>query len=254
MNNKYVLLIGILLAFVFSKAQTIEYKNIWNEAPKNIPSDVSVDAPLMGNGDLKMTVGYEPNLLRYYLSKNDFWRLKSQAENLSGPRPVGFVDIGFNTMANAKFSAIQDLQDGKTTVTLNKKGVRMVSWVSATQNLIFIEMESLQDSLDVSINLSAPYNHLAELKKGSVDSINWMSRSFEKDVDISTKVAVALKVSEQGKTDFILSPGKKILITVAVESKFKNDDPLKEVIGKCNSINKELFQQLKENDAKWWEQ
>jgi hypothetical protein len=69
------------------------FKNVWKESPCNIPNNASIDAPLMGNGNITMSVGYKGNCLRYYLSKNDFWRLRSQADNLSGPRVAGFLDI-----------------------------------------------------------------------------------------------------------------------------------------------------------------
>ena len=59
------------------------FKNNWTKPPAHIPNDVSIDAPLMGNGDVTMNVGYKDNFLRYYVGKNDFWRLRSQADNLS---------------------------------------------------------------------------------------------------------------------------------------------------------------------------
>jgi len=79
--------------------KSVSFNNIWTKPPVHIPNDVSIDAPLMGNGDLTMSVGFKGDQLRYYLSKNDFWRLRSKADGLSGPRVVGFVDIkvnGFN--------------------------------------------------------------------------------------------------------------------------------------------------------------
>ncbi|MBX3256437.1 MAG: hypothetical protein KF862_20035 [Chitinophagaceae bacterium] len=96
------------------------YNNYWTSAPKLIPSDVSTDAPLMGNGDITMSVGYNGNSLRYYLSKNDFWRLRSQADKLSGPRVVGFVDITIEGYGDAGFIARQSLGNGVTTCVLNK--------------------------------------------------------------------------------------------------------------------------------------
>ena len=48
------------------------FKNIWSNPPQHIPNNVSIDAPLMGNGDVTMSVGYQENYLRYYLSKMIF--------------------------------------------------------------------------------------------------------------------------------------------------------------------------------------
>src|SRR6478736_150847 len=69
------------------------FKNTWVKAPANIPSETGIDAPLQGNGDITMSIGYVPGRLRYYLAKNDFWRLQSQFDKLAGPRVAGFLDI-----------------------------------------------------------------------------------------------------------------------------------------------------------------
>ena len=87
------------------------FKNIWNKAPSLIPNNTSIDAPLMGNGNITMSVGYQGSCLRYYLSKNDFWRLRSQADNLSGPRVAGFLDINVDSFSDAGFYAEQNLMD-----------------------------------------------------------------------------------------------------------------------------------------------
>ncbi|MEO8417074.1 MAG: hypothetical protein ABI472_25645, partial [Ginsengibacter sp.] len=38
---------------ITSVAQTV-FKNIWANPPQHIPNNVSIDAPLMGNGDVTM--------------------------------------------------------------------------------------------------------------------------------------------------------------------------------------------------------
>ena len=101
-----------------------EFKNIWNNPPQHIPNNVSIDAPLMGNGDVTMSVGYQKNNLRYYLSKNDFWRLRSKADGLSGPRVVGFVDIKIDGFDNAGFTASQLISNGITTCVLQKMTIK----------------------------------------------------------------------------------------------------------------------------------
>ncbi len=100
-NIKFIIIFIIVFGgtFTFSQNpkndinQALHFKNTWTKPPKNIPNNVSIDAPLMGNGDLTMSLGFDNSRLRFYLSKNDFWRLKSKADGLSGPRSVGFVDI-----------------------------------------------------------------------------------------------------------------------------------------------------------------
>ncbi len=50
---------------ISAMSQPGSFKNIWSKPPEHIPNDVSIDAPLMGNGDITMSLGYNGNRLRY---------------------------------------------------------------------------------------------------------------------------------------------------------------------------------------------
>jgi alpha-L-fucosidase 2 len=243
----------ILISFCFNGfAQPVSFKNIWTTAPVKIPNYVSIDAPLMGNGDVTMSIGYVPDRLRFYLSKNDFWRLKSQADNMSGPRIAAFVDINLNNFNNDAFQAEQNLSDGATTCTLSKNGLKVISWVSATENLIFIELEGGKTAMDISVDLTAPYNHQAILKTGNDKNISWLTRSFTEDVDIPTEVAVSMKIINQTGNSFTLQPGQKIIIALAVEGKFKTENPLPAVLYKCTQVDEKTVQNLRQKQEHWW--
>jgi len=56
---------------VIQKPQ-LEFKNIWNKPRRHIPNNVSIDAPLMGNGDVTMSTGYQKNQLRFIYLKMIF--------------------------------------------------------------------------------------------------------------------------------------------------------------------------------------
>jgi len=94
--NLFFLLVSIILPAQDLKCfavNPVPFKNYWTKPPQRIPGNFSVDAPLLGNGDLTMSIGFKEQTLRFYLSKNDFWRLRSRADGLSGPRVVGFVNL-----------------------------------------------------------------------------------------------------------------------------------------------------------------
>ncbi len=228
--------------------------NTWTKQPANIPKKVSIDAPLMGNGDVTMSVGFSGNLLRYYLSKNDFWRLKSQADNLSGPRVAGFLDIGIEGWEEAGFTAQQQLKNGITTCRLNKNGqqIAATSWVSATENLVIVELVAIDQPAKVSIHLTAPENQQASLKTGKANNIYWLTRAFTDDVDIPSEVALAL-ISPNGNDTIILEPGKKICLALAIESKFKNKKSLENVLSQLTKINENSVATLLEKHNKWWD-
>jgi len=216
------------------------FKNHWTNPPSHIPNDVSIDAPLMGNGDVTMSLGYKGDCLRYYLSKNDFWRLRSQGNGFSGPKVVGLVDIKIEGFDDAGFTAEQLISNGVTPCALNKNSqqVETKSWVSATENLVFIEIRAIDKAAKVSINLSAPENKQARLSIGKANDINWPTRDFTDSVEIPTCVAAALKIINYTNNTIVLQPEKKILHSLVVESKFKNKEPLGYVLGRIIKINK----------------
>jgi alpha-L-fucosidase 2 len=245
----------LLLNVLHGQAQVSAYQNIWTSAPQRIPNNVATDAPLLGNGDITMSMGFKQGCLRYYLSKNDFWRLLSKADLLSGPRVAGFFDVQVSDFEKANFSAAQLLANGLTTCTLQKpdQSIRFKSWVAATDNLIFIEITSVDKPVTVSLKLDAPDNKQARLKSGKAHGTAHISREFADDVTIPTKVAIAFKVLNDKRYEFKLLPGKKITIAIAMESLFKQPDTLKYVIDKVNSIDDDAQAKLWAQHNTWWD-
>ncbi|MDP4131153.1 MAG: hypothetical protein Q8939_13400, partial [Bacteroidota bacterium] len=252
MKSNLFILFQVLVLTV--TAQPSLYKNTWTKAPVHIPNDGSTDAPLMGNGDVTMSVGYKGHCLRYYLGKNDFWRLRSQAENLSGPRVAGFFDIKIAGFDGAGFSAGQQLSNGITTCLLKKNGqvITARSWVSATRNLIFIELSVLNKPATLSVDLTAPENTQARLSSGKSGEINWLTRSFADSVDIVTEVAIAARAINYPGLRFTLQQGKKLIIVLAVESRFKAGKTLDHVINAVKSSTVDSLTALLAEHNKWW--
>ncbi|WAC09248.1 glycosyl hydrolase family 95 catalytic domain-containing protein [Dyadobacter pollutisoli] len=235
------------------------YYNIWTKPLVSTPSKNKVDGPLMGNGDVTMTTGYMGNTLSHYISKNDFWRLVSpktvtRKDDVSGPRIVGSVDVQIEDLNNARFTADQRLVDGVTTCSLvsDHQKVEAKSWVSATDNLIFIELKAIGKVANVSVSLTAPENKEARLTKGVRGNSLWLTRAFTDSVDIATEVAVALRTIDANSSSFTIEPGKKVVIAVAVESRFKNAEPLKYVLARINNVDRSTAQTQLSKHQQWW--
>ncbi|WP_140939338.1 glycosyl hydrolase family 95 catalytic domain-containing protein [Sphingobacterium lumbrici] len=254
MKRYFIILISLFLAIPVY-AQPTAYKNRWEKAPSRIPHNSSVDAPLMGNGDLTMSVGYKNGKLSYYLSKNDFWRLRSKADGLSGPRVVGILDLKIEGFNDASFSAEQLLNNGITSSWLKnqQQGLEAKSWVSATDNLIFIELTATGKAVKVSIGLTAPDNSMANLKTGKSEGIDWLNRSFQDHVDISTEVAVAIKQLNYTSDTINIELGKPLILALAVESNFKAKDPLAHVLSQIKKINTRSVTKIAQKHNQWWE-
>lgn len=214
----------------------------------------------MGNGDVTMTLGYKGDVLSYYLSKNDFWRLVSpetlaRKDDVSGPRVAGIVDIQIDGYRNAGFAADQRLADGITTSNLSSDGgkVTLQSWVSAVHNAVFIEISATGKPAKVTVGLNAPDNHQARLNRGGDASTLWLTRAFADSVDIATEVAIALKVIDRDHSTFIVEPGKKVMVSIAVESRFKQQKPLEFVLAQLKKTNKQTADAEMDKHAAWWQ-
>ena len=255
---KYILgIIYLLLGISEIAAQPSAYINVWRQAPLHIPNESSTDAPLMGNGDIGMCVGFEKGLLRYYLTKNDFWRLQSKAEHLSGPRVGGYIDLKIKGFENANFEAEQTLNNGATKCTI-KQGTNQCqaySWVAATQNMIITTLTaSGKDSLEIMLTLDTPCNEVAQVEKGVIGKTRYLTRAFIKDTEISTQIAFALKTSNNNSNEeIILSPGESLTLFLAVESKFKKKNPLKHVLKEVGKMNISRSNRLWKEHNLWWQ-
>ena len=241
------------LGLVNGFTQMPAFKNTWVNAPVNIPNDNSIDAPLQGNGDITMSVGYVPGRLRYYLGKNDFWRLQSQFDKLAGPRVAGYLDITIDEISRTNFTAEQNISDGITTCVLYKNSLKSQSWVSATDNLIFIQLESGKNPVDIAINLTAPYNHNAKQEIGEDKNIYWLTRSFTENVDIPTEVSIGMKILNRKNKQFVIGANEKVLIVLSMDSKFKQTNTLQSVIQKCESFKEDQLSFLYQQHEQWWE-
>lgn len=133
----------------------LEFKNIRNKPPQHIPNNVSIDAPLMVNGDVTMSTGYQKNQLRFYLSKNDFWRLRSKADGLSGPRVAGFVDIKIEDFDNAAFTASQLIRNRITTCVRQKNNQNCNSHGNLIENNVYVQVGKIIDGKKEWLNFKS---------------------------------------------------------------------------------------------------
>jgi alpha-L-fucosidase 2 len=236
-------------------AQAPKFKNNWEAAPVHIPNRVSTDAPLLGNGDIGTAIGFEKNTLRYYLTKNDFWRLQSKAEGRSGPRVAGFFDVIVKGNEELGFRASQSLFNGETTCTLSgPRGVLQArTWISATDNLIITELTAMDKPVNLEIRLSAPENRLARLALGHAGEAFYMTRSFRDSVDIPTEISVAFKAIGHSGDTFTLKAGEKLTLALAFESKFKKKAPQAYVSQRVKQLDQPHISALWKKHNAWWD-
>jgi alpha-L-fucosidase 2 len=160
MSKPSIIAVGLMLLWqttggqpedpVRSESQRIvsQHKAVFNRMPVGL-SPYSTDAILLGNGDIAMSISSTPpekgsglkkpppGNLRFWFHKNDMWG--------GGARSVALMDVSFvfdPSKPEPKCSAETDLFTAVTSGTIAQDGgvtVRFRIWVSAVENLIFME-------------------------------------------------------------------------------------------------------------------
>ncbi|SFF20541.1 glycosyl hydrolase family 95 catalytic domain-containing protein [Sunxiuqinia elliptica] len=243
------------------------YRIVFTDPPRKIPVPYSVDAPLLGNGYTGVAISGRPEKQVYYIAKNDFWRLKN-GYNESFPAVLGKIEIDIPELTGATYHLEQNLYDAKTYSIFKKNDAELnyCTYVSAAEDLMIIQL-SLKGNQKVNgkINLLLPGkneiidnppldNKFPAKEETGIeeDGIMWISRAFEKDVDIPTQSAISMNILNEPSNTFTLAPGKKVIIACAFSSNFKSDNCVKTVIDRVAVINKSALKEIEKKHHAWW--
>jgi len=246
-----------------------QYEALWSGSPTDTPSDSSIDGPLLGNGDMLISIGGPPDAVVFHLGKNDFWRLEHGDGN-AAPLPVGTLTLATTDLAGADYGVNQALVDATTRLTLDGgDGVlRMECRVLAQENLLLIGLTAERRDFDVTCRLSVHSGRSSVTTAGDSDGVLWSERAFQaRDVDIPTSVVCAMTTigSDTGghAVDFgsgsppqqpnvTVGDGKTAWVAVAMESLFKSVTPRDDAIARCARLQSSDFPALTAEHAEWW--
>ena len=155
-------LLGIAAADSDPLAIVAKHQAVFTAPPKKVPTNMMVDGPILGNGDLGVAMGGAPERQVFHLSKNDFWtRTPSNAKIIT----IGSLVLEIPAMAGASYRQEQDLALAEVRGTFSKGEVtlRTRSRVDANANLLVTELACEGGALAVSVCQTAgavSYTHL----------------------------------------------------------------------------------------------
>jgi len=177
----------------------------------------STDALLMGNGDMGLSVGGEAEALRFWINKNDFWRLQNQHIGAQ-PKLFGWLDLKAPAMEGATYKIEQTLYDPVTHGTFTKDGATLEfrAKVMATTNVGWIELEAKGRPVDLEITaqltdleLLLPQINVTGSRRSSgvAGEVLWLQRNYDEHVDVESGMAAAVRILDgQGKTQAPWTP------------------------------------------------
>lgn len=251
-----------------SKRVVSPYKAVFRGLSKATPSKTIVDGPLLGNGDMAVClseitevgenrrVRQVANGPRFWLCKNDFWKLAHDYKTgPSGPRVFGGIDVTFPGLEGGSDTE-QNLYEAVTVSNWaggkSGAGVEVRSWVAASENMLVVELKATSKDVEAEVNLWVQEGNGSEVARGGDGATRWVTRKFEKDVEIATEVACAMTMLGTGTSKFTLKVGEPVTILAAMQSRFKSPAPLDDVQKRISGMDEAALGELRKNHAAWW--
>ncbi|MDR1592909.1 MAG: hypothetical protein LBS43_00315, partial [Prevotellaceae bacterium] len=252
------------------QAETIIGKHVirFTKPGERIPSQISVYAPLLGNGYTGIAIAGQPEQQVFYAARNDFWRLKN-SHNESYPLVLGKIELNIPQLKDASFLIEQHLYDAITRARFEKDAftVEYRAYVAATEDVFLVEVSMKgEGTLEGNIRIDLPgekelRNHppveftpSGKTELAVSQGVQYLSRAFEDSVDIPTKAAIALRVEGSPDGKFTLKQGQPVRFVCAFSSNFKSKDCTAEVIRKASEYSSSQRRETEKQHKQWWKE
>ena len=231
-----------------AEVRVMNHRAVFTTPPKKIPSDNSVDAPLLGNGDTLAALGGPPDKLRFHINKNDLWLMR--AAKGCEPRPLARLELDFPGLQGATYRVEQDLQQAITTGRFTQAGVTLVleTGMAATENLLWIKLSAEGGTLQGRAGL-----YLAGQDVAATGDVPVVERRFDQDVLVPAGAACALRVVGGG-SEFTVTPGKPVLVIASICSRFDQPEFRQAAVARANELGPESLERVRAAHVAWWRQ
>jgi len=260
-----------------------KFSTLMEKPPARVPSRDTVDGPLLGNGDLGAVISGKPEAQRYWIGKNNFWRLKD-GHRQGGPRLFGGLEINIAALSGATYRVEQQLFTALTTSRFSKgdSTVVMRSWLAAKDDLLIVELVAEGKPVEVETRLWAAAGRGSKEELGQQDARLWVTKAFA-DEKIPTAAACVLtaiggtvtlpalepaveavvpnpppkrppplQTKSQPGPKFTLQPGQKVTLAVALQSSMDVPDPLAAAQAKAAGLDGAGLASLWARHSQWW--
>ncbi len=248
--------------------EIIESHRIGFTAPaKHVPSQTMVDGPLLGNGDIGVVVAGNPEALRFYIGKNDFWGIKTQA-----PMAVGQVRIHTPALAGALYQAECDMRRAHWQGMFTNGAVALTTraWVDANSNRFFVELVNDGTTpLEIAVTTvkgagssSAPPTSVppapgpATVKQIGGEPDAGLSFSYEPDAGKpnARTLGMAVRILQSNGRTVTLAPHARAVVAAAIFTDLDAKGPLHDAQQALAGLTPEIVSEYAAAHRSWWEE
>ncbi len=231
-----------------------KYKGIFTSPPKKVPTLFTPDGPIAGNGDVGIVYGGSTEKQCFYFSKNDFWKAKLGYAD-GGICLPGGLNISVKELKGADYHVEQGIDYGTITANFQKGNLiwKLKSWVSATDNLVVIELTSEGAPCTVNLDLWVKKGNESRDESGIRDGIYWFTRHLDApDLVWPSHITAAMKILGADSNSFVLNPSKSVRILIGFCTNHDSEDYFNIVMGKVKSVTESQITKLWQEHEKWW--
>ena len=220
-----------------------EYRAVFNERPRLIPSDAVVDAPIAGNGDIGIAVNAvdfaegrghpgstggedvkpitRDHAVEVYFTKNDFWKASyvCYAPEQHCIKSLGKLLIVLDRFGGCGYYAEQVIRDGTITVKLTKedRSVLVSLYVPRGENFIVARIKNLGTPLTGRAELRVTRAADAEYSEQYSGGIFSITKSYSgPDLAFPTAACATARVLDSPDSTFTLEEGGEAWVLVPV--------------------------------------
>ena len=240
---------------------------VFLEPPKRVPTRQMVDGPLLGNGDLGVTLSGPPDKLKFWISKNDFWRAAERivdgsrfGKTLGAPCCITALGVYIDRIFQGDYRLEQDIGEAEVRGefhTSSNEAVTLRAWVPANENLLIIEVTSPQDAW-LDFELETRTGHRASSESGYDEhGFAWLRRSFRQGVLWPSEAAVCVRRLDCGDAPGwhhkMLEAGKTATLVVVVRSNHETGgDFMAAAERRAREITLDDVEELRGHHRNWW--
>ena len=231
-----------------------QYKAVFTSPSKRLPAFHAVDSPITGNGDIGLTLNGPPERQRYWISKCDFWK-SGPSFKQCGPSLIGGIDVRIEALKDASYHVEQQIYEPvlASRFATARGSVTINAWVSATDNLVVLELTAHDAPVRVELDLWTKEGYGSETAKGSNAEVRWATRKFvSADLLFPTEAIIALQTVPKVPATFTLEPGKPVKVVAAVMTNHDAKGYETLAIGKARLATPEEVERLRAEHCKWW--
>ncbi|HWG23271.1 glycosyl hydrolase family 95 catalytic domain-containing protein [Actinospica sp.] len=233
-----------------------QFQGVWNSPPTSLNSGETVDAPLLGNGDVGVAVGGSIDDQTFYLGKNDFFSTATNAIE-----PLGRIVLAVPGLAGSSYHVVQDISKAQVegSYTLGGETLSSTSWVSATENLLVTTLRltgsspqaasvTLQDGLGGTPTVSS--------SSGGVLDADVQAGTTAAPGNPQARIAATVRGDSSNPSgnqiSLTLKPGVTYTVAAAIESSHDTSDYQSVAQSMASSLTPASLAALYAAHEAWW--